>query len=153
MKSKKRLAAAILNTAPSKIRFADGALEDIRKAITRSDIRGLIAVHKIWEDGTNQHSRGRARERSAQKRKGRRVGRGSAKGPKYSSLGRKRQWILRIRAQREFLKQLRESQLLSMTNYHQLYAKSKGGYFRNIRHIKLYLTEHNLVQPRGGEKK
>lgn len=145
MRSKKKLAADILKTAPSKIRFAEGALEDIRKAITRADIRGLIAVHKIFEDTTNQHSRGRARRILEQKRKGRRTGRGSKKGRKYSNMDRKTQWIRRIRSQRHFLKMLYEKNMLSITDYHQLYAKSKGGYFRSIRHIKLYLTEHHLI--------
>lgn len=148
MRSKKRLAADILKTAPSKIRFADGALGDVSKAITRADIRGLIAIHKIFEDTTNQHSRARSRRILAQKRKGRRTGRGSTKGPKYSVMDRKTQWIRRIRSQRRFLKMLLQKKLLSMADYHQLYGKSKGGYFRSIRHIKLYLTEHHLV----GEK-
>lgn len=146
MRSKKRLAADILSTAPSKIRFADDALEEIGKAITRSDIRGLIAVHKIWKDGTNQQSHAHARQLRAQKKKGRRAGRGNKKGPKYSSMDRKTQWMRRVRSQRNFLKILRDQKLLSMPDYHQLYAKSKGGYFRNIRHIKLYLTEHHLIK-------
>ena len=47
MKSKKRLAAEILKTSQTKIKFVREALEDIKKAITRSDIRGLIAIKQI----------------------------------------------------------------------------------------------------------
>ena len=143
MKQKKRLAAALLNVSPHKVRFAPGALEDIQKAITRSDLRGLIAVHKIVVDPTNLHSRAHARKRASQKRKGRQRGKGSQKGA--STAGGKEQWINRIRGQRKFLHLLREKNLVTPENYHLLYAKSKGGYFRNTRHIKLYLTEHNLI--------
>ena len=53
MKSKKRLAGDILNVSPSKIIFAVDALEEIKKAITRADIRGLIAVKKITKNIPN----------------------------------------------------------------------------------------------------
>lgn len=146
MNSKKLLAAKILKISPGKVRFADDALEDIQKAITRSDMRGLIAVGKITAKFTNFHSRSNARAIRAQKRKGRQRGIGSHKGSKHSIVPRKDQWMARIRVQRRFLHQLREKLLLGQKEYRQLYGMSKGGYFRNIRHIKLYLTEHNLLQ-------
>lgn len=149
MNNKKRLAAEILKTSPSKVRFAAGSLEDVKKAITRSDMRGLIAVKKIKKAATNEHSRSRARKIAFQKRKGRRRGRGSRKGTKYSVVDRKTQWVMRIRIQREFLSLLKNKGLLNTKNYRVLYVKSKGGYFRNIRHIKLYLTEHKLINKDG----
>ncbi len=146
MNSKKLLAAKILKTSPGKIRFDDGALGDIQKAITRSDMRGLIAVGKITVSGKNFHSRARARAILVQKRKGRQRGKGSHKGSKYSIVPKKDQWMARIRVQRAFLEQLKEKSSLGPKEYRQLYLMSKGGYFRNIRHIKLYLTEHNLLK-------
>jgi len=149
MNTKKRLAAKILKTSHQKVRFADGSLEEISKAITRADMRGLIAVGKIKKITPNEQSRVRARENAAQKSKGRRKGKGSRKGRKFSRISRKDQWMTKIRLQRVFLKELRERELLSPTQYRLLYAKSKGGYFRNKRHIKLYLSEQNLL--RGDE--
>lgn len=149
MNSKKILAAKILKTSPWKIRFAADAAEDIQKAITRADLRGLIAVGKITEQAANYHSRARARAIKAQKRKGRQRGKGSHKGSKHSIVSRKEQWMIRIRVQRAFLRELLEKQLLDRKNYRQLYLMSKGGYFRNRRHIKLYLTERHLLQAKG----
>lgn len=146
MNLKKRLAAKILKTSPEKIRFADGALAEINKAITRSDMRGLIAVGKISKITPNEQSRVRARKNAAQKRKGRQKGRGSKKGRKHATVSKKERWMNRIRVQRHFLRDLKEKGLLSPANYRGLYVKSKGGYFRNKRHIKLYLTEQNLLQ-------
>ena len=70
MKHKKILAGKILKTSPKKVRFADDALEDIKKAITRSDLRGLIAVGKVTKNKSNEHSRAGARKIAAQKKKG-----------------------------------------------------------------------------------
>ena len=146
MKNKKRLAAKILKTSIKKIKFKADALEDIKKAITRSDLRGLIAVKSIQKSKSPEQSRVRARKTSIQKSKGRRKGKGSKKGGKFSIVSRKRRWISKIRAQRDFLKALKEKGKLSTKDYRSLYSKSKGGYFRNKRHIKLYITEHNLIE-------
>lgn len=146
MRNKKNLAGKVMKVSPYKVKFVEGALEDIKKAITRSDIRGLIAVHKIIKDETNLHSRAGARKIAAQKKKGRRGGFGSRKGSKNSIVNKKTKWINRIRAQRELLKDLRDKSIISTKNYQMLCLKCKGGYFRNRRHIKLYLKEQNLVQ-------
>ncbi len=152
MKNKRRLAARLLKTSIKKVRFSTDSLEDVKKAITRSDIRGLIAVGKVGKDKSNHQSRSRARKTAVQKRKGRQKGRGSRKGSKYSIVSRKKQWMLRVRVQRELLKELREKGLLTPKNYRMLYAKSKGGFFRNKRHIKLYLTEHHLISENTGKE-
>ena len=145
MDQKKILAGKVLGTSPGKIKFTPESLGEIAKAITRSDIRGLAAVGKIMADKSPHQSRGRARQKAAQKRKGRQKGKGSRKGKAYSRVTKKRRWITNIRVQRSFLKELRDKGLVSIDNFHSLKAKSKGGYFRNKRHIKLYLTEHHLV--------
>lgn len=140
------MAAKLLKTSYTKIKFSPEALDEIKKAITRSDMRGLIAVHKITESQTPFHSRAGARRNAAQKRKGRQRGKGSKEGSKFSTVNKKERWMARIRVQRSFLKELKEKALISIGNYRMLYAKTKGGYFRNKRHIKLYLTEHNLFE-------
>jgi large subunit ribosomal protein L19e len=146
MRGKKKLAARILKTSITKVTFAADALEDIKKAITRSDLRGLIAIGKISKSSANQHSRVRARKLAAQKRKGRKKGPGKRRGTKNARLTQKERRIMDMRSQRAFLKLMRKKSLLSPHNYRKLYAKSRGGYFRNRRHIKLYIGEHNLIE-------
>ncbi len=142
---KKKLAAKIFGVSYHKVRFAAGAQEEVQKAITRSDMRGLMAVGKVYVDPQNYHSRAGARANASQKRKGRQQGRGSKKGSKYSIVTRKDSWMTRVRLQRRFVSELREKGMLTVENYRHLRNKMKGGYFRNLRHLKLYLTEHNLV--------
>ncbi len=146
MNNKKKLAARILKTSYKKVRFASDALEEIKKAITRSDVRGLVATKRIVKTTPNEHSRSGARKIAQQKRKGRQKGKGSKRGSKYSVESRKEKWMAKIRTQRIFLKELRSTGIISSQNYRSLYSKSKGGYFRNKRHIKLYLKEHNLFE-------
>jgi large subunit ribosomal protein L19e len=149
MKSKKRIAAKLLKTSPKKVKFVADALEDIKKAITRSDLRGLIAIKKIVKDKKNEQSRARARKIAAQKRKGRQKGKGSRKGSKHSNVSKKEKWMAKVRVQRQFLKELREKELVTKKNYQILYRKVKGGFFRNKRHIKLYLTEYHLIEEKS----
>lgn len=146
MKAKRKLAAKIMKISPKKIKFAEDALDEIKKAITRSDIRGLIAVKKISVKIKNEHSRARARKNAAQKRKGRQKGAGSRKGKKFATTPRKKRWMAKIRTQRVFLKELKETGTVSPSNYRMLYAKSGGGFFRNKRHIKLYITDQGLAE-------
>ena len=76
--------------------------------------------------------------------KGRKKGPGSKKGKHTARAGKKELWIIKIRSQRELLKELFSKNLISKQDYRDLRQKAKGGYFRSLRHIKLYLTEHSL---------
>jgi ribosomal protein L19E len=48
-----------------------------------------------------------------------------------------------VRVQRAFLRLLSEKNIITRKAFRELYLKSKGGYFRSRRHIKLYLQEHD----------
>ena len=51
MKTQKRLAAYILKCSPKKVKFDETKLEEIKEAITKADIRGLIAQGIIRKNG------------------------------------------------------------------------------------------------------
>ena len=87
------------------------------------------------------------RKTRIQKSKGKRKGFGSRKGKKTArGLAPKRVWINKIRLQRDYIKSLRNSKIITSTAYHELYMKSKGGFFRSIRHLKLYTEERGLIK-------
>lgn len=139
--NQKRLAARILKCSGKRIKFDPDRLSDIKEAITKIDIKGLIkdkAIRKVHAKGV---SRGRARKRLVQKRKGKQKGPGSIKGSRGARLPRKREWINKIRTQRELLRKLKEKKIIDDKLYRELYSRSKGGFFRSRRHIKLYLEE------------
>lgn len=141
LNNQKRLAAQILKCSKKRIKFDPDRSSDIKEAITRIDIKGLIkdkAIRKIHARGV---SRGRVRKRLVQRRKGKQKGPGSKKGSRGARLPRKRAWINKIRAQRKLLKKLKENKIINDKEYREFYLKSKGGFFRSRRHIKLYLSE------------
>jgi large subunit ribosomal protein L19e len=146
LKLQKKLAAQLLKCSKKRINLDTTRLEDIKEAITKADIRSLISEGAIKKKPSKNISRVRARKISIQKSKGRRKGKGKRKGKKTARLPKKEAWMERIRTQREFLKELKEKGIIPSLIYQQLYLKSKGGFFRSKRHIKLYIEEHDLVK-------
>ena len=154
LKVQKRLAAQILNCSPDRVTFNDDRLEDIKQAITKRDLKLLIGDGAISKKPGNFTSRVRARKLALQKRKGRRSGEGTRKGKFTARFKPKQTWMNTIRVQREFLRLLLEKGIITRKAYRELYLKSKGGYFRSRRHIKLYLAEHDeLLTDKNSIKK
>ncbi len=148
MKSRiqKKLASKISGKSRKKVKLDPTRLEEITEAITRQDIKGLIRDGAIKISQNKGVSRARAKKNQKQKVRGRKKGQGTRKGKANARLPRKRRWINKIRRQREFLKKLKENNKINQKVYKEMYAKSKGGFFRSERHIKLYLNEHGLFK-------
>ncbi len=146
----RRLAAQILKCGKNRIRFDPARLDDIKEAITKSDVRSLISNGTISKKRILNTSRFLSRKRKQQKGKGKQKGFGSRKGRKTARLNPKRTWINKIRLQRYFIKSLRDKGLVTSTIYHELYMKSKGGFFRSLRHLKLYTQERGLLKNEKG---
>ncbi len=142
----KRLAATVLKTSKKKVWFDEQSTEEIKQAITKIDIKRMVNEGRIGAKQTKNVSRGRARKIQTQKQKGRQRGQGSRKGKQNARMDHKRTWINRIRLQRTFLKDLKDKELLTTKDYRMLYLKSKGGFFRSRRHLKMYIEEHKLFQ-------
>ena len=141
----KRLAASVLKCSSKRVWFDETRLSDIKEGITKQDMRGLVARGFVQIKSPQGTSRGRAKLKLNQRRKGRQRGHGSRKGRATARLASKESWINRIRLQREFLNELREKKMLNNKGYRELYMKAKGGYFRSKRHVKLYIDEHNMI--------
>ena len=148
------MAAQIFNCSPDRVVFNDDRLDDIKQAITKRDLKLLIGDGAISKKPGNFTSRFRARKLALQKHKGRRKGEGSKKGKLTARFKPKKTWMSQVRIQREFLKLLLLKNIITRQAYRELYLKSKGGYFRSKRHIKLYLAEHDdLLADKDGIKK
>jgi len=140
----RRLAADLFKRSPSRVWFDEERLEDIKEAITKQDIKGLIIQGVIRLRPANFTSKGKVRARKGQKAKGLRKGLGSRRGRATARLPGKDAWMAKIRSQREFLKKLREKNHITKTEYRKLYLRAKGGFFRSTRHIKLYCEENGI---------
>ena len=142
----RRLAAQILKCGKNRIRFEPDKLDEIKEAITKTDIRSLIDNNIIFKKRLLNTSRFWSRKTKNQKTKSRQKGFGSRKGKKGARSNPKRLWINKIRLQRKYIQSLRDRDLITSDAYHEIYMKSKGGFFRSIRHLKLYTNERGIVK-------
>ncbi|MEM4239690.1 MAG: 50S ribosomal protein L19e [Candidatus Woesearchaeota archaeon] len=144
MMLQKRLAAQVLNCSPNRITFDPEKLGEIKEAITKFDVGRLIRKGIITRAPVQGTGKFRTRHAMGQKRRSRRVGPGSRKGSANARADDKLQWMRLVRAQRDLLKRLKEHNLITHETFNMLYQKSKGGFFRSTRHIKLFLKEQGL---------
>ena len=149
----KRLAADVLKASKKRVKIDLQMLEnlglsidDLKRSITKQDIRGYIGKGVIYLIQKKGVSRVRARKRQKQRAKGRQRGPGTRKGSKNARLPRKEEWMSKIRIQRNLLKVLREKNVISKENFWELYRKAKGGFFRSKRHIHIFMEEHGMVK-------
>lgn len=152
LNTQKRIAAQILKCSKNRVKFDEERAEDIKEAITKADIRALIIDKAISRKKKKGISRVRARKRQLQRKKGKQKGHGSRKGKKTARLPKKKDWMNRVRLQRTFLKDLKDKKLIDNKTFRDLYKKSKGGFFRSKRHIKIYLEEHDLIKKKETKK-
>lgn len=144
--TQKKLAADVMKVSEKRVIFNPERLEDIQEAITKTDIRGLVSDGAIEKKQKRGNSRGRIRHAQNQRKKGLRKGASTRKGTRQARIGKKKAWMSKVRTQREFLKTLRDKELILNKTFTQLYKKVKGNFFRSKRHIKIYLKDHNLMQ-------
>ena len=141
LRSQKGLAAILLNCSKKRVIFDTERLEEIKEAITKADLRGLIKDKAILAKPVKGVSRGRARERQKQRAKGRQKGHATRKGKKTARSPKKVGWMRKIRNQRKFLKELKDKQIIDKKINSDLRLKAKGGFFRSKRHIKVFLEK------------
>ncbi|MBN1645043.1 50S ribosomal protein L19e [Candidatus Woesearchaeota archaeon] len=146
MNLQKRLASKILKCSPKRIVFDTDKASEIKEAITKFDVRGLIKKKVIVKKQIRGSSKVRVRKIKIQKRKGKRRGVGSRKGKASARAVPKRVWINTVRAQRKFLNLLKSKNLISNADFKKMYAKSKGGFFRSVSHLKLFINEQGLIK-------
>lgn len=155
LKLQKRIAADVLKVSYKRVWFDQTRLEEIKEAITKEDIRSLVATGVVREKPAKSNSRVRARKTATQKRKGLRRGQGSRKGRATARLPSKQVWMAKVRVQRKFVRELLDQKVIAKPTYNDFYRKVKGNFFRSRRHIKLYMNDNDLVlkEAKAEEKK
>ncbi len=151
LNNQRRIVAKILKVGSKRVYFDPSRLDEIKEAITKSDLKSLIIDKAIKATPIKGISKGRIRKAKKQKRKGRRQGEGSRKGKATSRRGKKEVWVNKIRLQRKFLRLLKAKGVISQKIYRDLYKKAKGDFFRSKRHIQVYIKERGLTIKNGKE--
>lgn len=142
LSSQKRMAADVLDVGKNRVWIDPDRIEDVESAITKQDVRNLVESGVIRKKDETGQSRGRARKRTEQKQKGRQSGHGSRRGTKGARKSGKENWTEKIRALRDELKALRDDGTLEPSEYRELYDMASGGFFRNRKHMKLYIEKN-----------
>jgi large subunit ribosomal protein L19e len=150
--AQKRLAADELDVGKSRVWFDPEAQDELADAITREDIRDLIADGTIRAEEAESNSRGRARAREEKREYGHRTGAGTRKGKAGARRDSKDEWVSRIRAQRKRLKELRdEEDVLDATQYRELYNKASGGEFDSVARLEAFARNNYDVEIGGDD--
>ncbi len=150
----RRIASKIMKCGQNRIWIDPAKAKEVSEAITRDDVRRLIASGAVVKSPEAAPSRAKIIMRAAQKRKGRRSGHGSRKGSFASRSGntKKLRWIRTIRPQRAMISELKKSGSIGNETYKKLYSLSKGGVFRSRKHLELYMKEHNMITANPAKK-
>jgi large subunit ribosomal protein L19e len=136
LSNQKRIAASVLKCGINRVWFDPERLTDIDGAISRDDLRALVAEGAIKARLVKGNSRGRARERIEKRAYGHRKGPGRRKGAAGAHNPSKRAWIGKIRAQRRTLREMRDEGVIERSLYRLMYRRASGGQFRSVSHLK-----------------
>lgn len=133
VESVKRLAADILHIGTNKIKIKPEEIKKAEEALTRADVRGLI------KDGIVYAMKKKGRRKKERKRK---RGAGNVKG---SATVQKDKWMVQVRSQRKYLKQLLKNGALDKKHKNAVYGRIKSGLFKSKKTMLTYLKENSLV--------
>lgn len=141
VRSQRRIAAKLIGRGRNGVWVDPEVTFKVAQAVTREDVAKLIHDGLIKQRRIIGTSRGRARAQKFKRARGQRRGPGSRKGTANARTNTKVVWMNKIRAQRKYLKSLREGGYITSTTYRALYTKAKGNYFRSVRFLGNYIRE------------
>ena len=151
----KQLAARTLGVSTKRVKFVTDSADarrNLKEVISRDAVRDLVAEGIIKKVPVKGNSRTRANKILEQKKKGRRSGQGSRKGTANARFNSKKKWMIKIRALRALLKKFKDEGRLDTKTNRDLYQKAGGNFFRNKRHMLLYIQQNNLLREEKNEK-
>ncbi len=146
--NQRRLAAEIMKVGRNRVWIDPTRISDVESAITREEIRKLVHEKVIATLPIKGVSRGRAKTIQAKKRKGRRKGPGSKSGTPRAVISKKDAWMTKIRSLRRRLRELKDSRIITESNYRDLYMIAGSGRFSSIADLERYVKAHDMWRKR-----
>lgn len=128
-----------MKVGQSRIAMDPDHLEDIKNAITRSDIRKMVSHGYIKVKPSKIK-----KPELYPKRKKRGIGK--RKGTRGAKITKKEGWMNTIRPLRNMLRELRDKGMIDKSMYRKTYPLIKGGMFRSRSHLKLYLEQKGILR-------
>ncbi|MFW6286134.1 MAG: 50S ribosomal protein L19e [Nanoarchaeota archaeon] len=155
LRKQKALAGRALGVTRKRVKFhltTDDNKKSLKELISREDVRSLMKDEVITKKPKKGISKTRSNHIASQKKKGRRQGQGSRKGTANARHKEKLKWMVKIRALRLMLRNLKLQGKINNKVFRELYQKCKGNAFRNKRHLGLYIQQNNLLKEVEDEK-
>ncbi|MGF3522388.1 MAG: 50S ribosomal protein L19e [Candidatus Bathyarchaeia archaeon] len=146
--NQRRLAAEIMKVGRNRVWIDPTRISDVESAITREEIRKLVHEKVIATLPIQGVSRGRAKTIQAKKRRGRRKGPGSKSGTPRAVISKKDAWMTKIRSLRRRLRELKNSRIITESNYRELYMIAGSGRFSSIADLERYIKAHDMWRKR-----
>jgi len=140
LKAKKQLVARMYKVGVNRVRFDSDHLDDVADAITRENIRSLFTANTIKIKHIVGTSRGRAKVKKIQKKK-RGAKAGSKKGRKGARVGKKEDYVTKVRSLRYRLKIAKDRKEITNKEFWEVYKKIGGNTVRNIAHLRSIIEE------------
>ncbi len=137
LKTIRRVVSRIFKVGKSRVKIVNEV--EASQALTADDVRELLKKKSIEIKPKKGVSRTKVNKRKKRKR-----GAGSIKGRKRTRAFRKESWIKKIRAQRKYLKGIKNK--LKNGAYRSLYLMIKGNNFKTKKALKNYIEEHELLE-------
>jgi len=131
----RRLASRVLKTGEKNIWFDQEKIDEVKESMTKEDVRQLINQSVIKKRTRFGQSTGRSKKLALKKKKGRRRGFGKRGGTQKTRMQKKKNWMKRVRSQRQFLSELKKKKKLNPKTYQSLYKRISGGFFKGKKNI------------------
>jgi large subunit ribosomal protein L19e len=138
----RKLASDILKVGKSRIWIDPEQIDKVAEAVTRKDVKRLIDEGLVRKKPKKGVSKFRSRLLKLKRKKGLRKGFGSRKGSRKGV--KNKEYVLKIRAMRHFLRILKNRKIISVKDYRMLYKMVKGGFFKSRSQIKTYIEDKGL---------
>lgn len=142
----KKLIGRALGVASSRVKVSPDAADRLAEIATRSDARSLLKEGVVMIEPKKGNSRGRWRLLHEKKKKGRRRGQGTRRGPKSARVNEERQWVNRVRNMRRFLNYLKHKGTIDPKTWRRLYLMVKGGYFDSLASLRAYMIQNHIIE-------
>jgi large subunit ribosomal protein L19e len=127
VKLTRRIASELMKRGESKIRILPSKLEDAQKAITREDVRALIASGGVYAVKAKHNMSAYSKVLREKRNKGRRRGPGRRKGTANARMSLT--YKKKIRGQRRVLGALKLDGTIDRPSFKKYYRLVKGGNF------------------------
>jgi len=153
LNAQRRMAASLTKRGKNGVWIDPDRGFKVALAVTREDVQKLLHDGIIKPRKIVNTSRGRARAEKFKRQRGQRKGPGSRKGTANARMNFKVVWMNKLRAQRKYLRKLRDEEYITPADYRILYRQSKGNLFKSVRFLANHIRDTGLAKKRIPEAK